>query len=82
MKRSTMLEAWTGYRRKVIPISAGPAQVTETRRAFYAGAQALMGEIMAGLDPGPDATASDLEFLADISRELEVFGRDVLEGRA
>lgn len=36
---------WQSYRQKVIPPNAGPTQLTETRRAFYAGAFAAVDRV-------------------------------------
>jgi hypothetical protein len=72
MKR-IILEGWNGYRRDVLPPTAGPVQLDETRRAFYAGVGWLYGSIMRLLEPGQDATANDVQLLADINRELGDF---------
>jgi hypothetical protein len=37
---------WNDYYKLVVPVNAGPTQLIETRRAFYAGAIALMNVIM------------------------------------
>jgi len=34
-------DAWKRYREQIIPATAGPVQVEETRRGFYAGAWAV-----------------------------------------
>lgn len=41
-----LAKEWDDYERRVLPIAAGEAQRTEMRRAFYAGAQAMMGVVM------------------------------------
>ena len=83
MRRAqTVRDAWSDYRRKVMAASAPADQIRETRRAFYAGAEVLLCQILAGLDPGPDTTESDMEYLVALHNELLQFARDVQEGRA
>jgi hypothetical protein len=38
-----LLEQWNSYSQAVMPRDASAVQIQECRRAFYAGAQALMG---------------------------------------
>lgn len=38
-----MTEYWEDYRQHVVDRGAGPVQLFETRKAFYAGAIALLG---------------------------------------
>jgi hypothetical protein len=40
---SVLSQAWLSYELQVLPANAPKTQRVETRRAFYAGAQALMG---------------------------------------
>lgn len=42
MTKMSMAEVWDSYRAEVIDPRAGPAQITETRRAFYSGAWAML----------------------------------------
>ena len=48
------------YRREVIPVDAPQVQIDECRKAFYAGAWALMDVIINGLSPDKDPTAADI----------------------
>jgi hypothetical protein len=82
MMRATVHDAWASYRAIVIPTDAGHAQVKECRRAFYAGAEMLLVEIMRGLSPGPDSTQSDEDYLGGLHQELLQFAADVKSGRA
>lgn len=43
MKRLLMAEIFDDYRRNVIPADAKAVQITECKRAFYAGAVAVIG---------------------------------------
>jgi hypothetical protein len=73
-----LIEAnWIGYRALVVPRGAGPVQVEECRRAFFAGAQALFASIMTVLDPGAEPTETDLKRMDAISDELRAFAASV-----
>jgi len=61
-------------------VSPDSTQFWETRRAFYAGAQAMLG-ITATLDESvPDEVGAAI--LEGLAQELEKFGEDVAEGKA
>lgn len=45
-----MQNQWDSYHSRVVPETAGPVQVLETKKAFYAGAIALLS-LMKTLDP-------------------------------
>ncbi len=79
-----MIEAaWKDYEAKVVPADAPPIQRQESRRAFYAGAQALMGEILGRFNSIADeVTQADIQFMDALNAELEGFKQAVLEGRA
>jgi hypothetical protein len=68
---------WVGYRAMVVPRGAGPVQVEECRRAFFAGAQALFASIMTILDPGAEPTDADLKRMDAINDELRAFAASV-----
>ncbi len=76
----SMQEAWHDYRTKVVPPTASPVQVIECRRAFYAGAGALMGEVCAMLSPGPGCTREDEDQMKQLFQEMQAFARSVKEG--
>jgi hypothetical protein len=78
----TVEQAWGDYRLLVVPKTAGPAQIKELRRAFYAGAESLMVQILNGLSPGADCTPSDEDYLTALQAELLAFARDVKKGLA
>lgn len=67
--------AWDSYRR-VIPADAPRVQLVETRRAFYAGAQAFMSACAAAPDNGEDRVINGL------CAELRQFVDDVTNGKA
>lgn len=39
----TVKESWDGYLHNVVPKTAGPVQIMESRSAFYAGALVVLG---------------------------------------
>jgi hypothetical protein len=48
---------WRNYRNRVIPKSAPEIQILESRRAFYAGASAMLAAVVqAACDPGDEPT--------------------------
>lgn len=69
-----LIEAgWLSYRYKVIPRGAGPVQIEESRRCFFAGAQHLFGSIATFLDGGDEPTENDLRRMDQIDAELRAF---------
>jgi hypothetical protein len=75
-------QAWLSYLAAVLPPNAPSAQVIETRRAFYAGAQALMTGILGALDPGIEPTEQDIEIMTGVQAELKTFCDQVRSGVA
>jgi len=71
--------AWNSYRTQLLQ-GADSVQLTETRRAFYAGSAAFFSEIGAAFDgPGPGTAEEELKLLA-LLRELADFRELVLTG--
>jgi hypothetical protein len=64
---------WLSYLAVVIPADAGDVQVSESRLAFFAGAQHLFSSIMNILDPGTEPTEQDLRRMDRINNELDEF---------
>lgn len=79
---STIAAQWASYRSACIPATAGETQVRESRRAFYAGAQALQVILLAGVSDEADMTDSDERLMQSIDAELTQFGADVKARRA
>ena len=75
-------QAWLSYSDNVIPKGAPAVQLQETRRAFYAGAQALFQTLLNILDPGTEETERDLETMNFIDAELKRFVAKVKVGLA
>ncbi len=76
-RRLRIAEKFASYRRDVIPNNAPPVQIEECRRAFFAGAVALYGLMMAGLSSAPGVTQDDMSFMADVDAELRAFPKSV-----
>jgi hypothetical protein len=80
MKR---LEAkWLSYRTVVIPKDAGELQVRESRRAFYAGAGALLETILGFLGSGDEPSEQELASMDQIANEIREFNEQVKRGAA
>lgn len=76
--RKMVAEAWATYRDKVLPRSAGRVQVDETRKAFYAGAFAVLSGLMGGMSESPDVEPQDLSLVNDLEAELQAFAASVV----
>ena len=62
---------WISYRKNVVPADAGPVQVVECRRAFYAGAVSMMRVLALAMDPDAEPTEKDMRTMAEIMQELD-----------
>jgi hypothetical protein len=81
-RRLLMAEQWDGFSRKVMPADAPQVQRQEMRRAFYAGAQAILHGVIAAFAPESEPTVEDLQIMADLDNELSAFAELVKAGRA
>lgn len=71
---------WDSFLEKVVPKNAHITQVTETRKAFYAGAGALFYELLSvsSLEKGSiEPTEADLQKMSDIEVELQEFLEEI-----
>lgn len=77
----TVKAEWEEYARLVLPADAPPVQITETRRAFYAGAWSML---MQSSELGDDSVSEEQGVIALEwwRREIEAFHRAVQDGRA
>jgi hypothetical protein len=82
MKRQLMAEQWDQFARAVLPPGTSPVQRQEMRRAFYAGAQAILFKVIAVFAPDSEPTDGDLQIMQDVHEELQNFNKAVKEGRA
>jgi len=78
----SVAQAWDDYRALIVPKNAGPTQVQECRRAFYAGAESLFALIGQKLSDTQEVRDSDVAHLAALNDELLAFAHDVTKGRA
>lgn len=77
---ATIRDGWLSYRRDIIPANAPAVQVQECRRAFYAGAHALLCIVTSlGDDSVPEDAGVDV--LAALHSESQKFADDVKAGR-
>jgi hypothetical protein len=53
--------------------NASPAQISDMRTAFFAGAHHVFSSIMTTLDEGAEPTAADLKHVEMIHKELDKF---------
>jgi hypothetical protein len=82
MKRQLMGEQWDEFARKILPPNCPNTQRIEMRRAFYAGAQAILFRVIVAFAPEAEPTAADLQVMDDLDQELQDFGKMIQEGRA
>lgn len=76
MKKNRIEKGFRDYRRKVMPINAGPRQVVETRRAFFAGIAWFAGYV-SDLDDDEQKTVVN-----ELGLELKSFSDSVEGGKA
>jgi hypothetical protein len=69
-----MRHEWDKYRADVVPNDAGVNQVQQTQDAFYGGALALYELVMESLDPSPNPTEQDCDFISRLKGELMEYG--------
>lgn len=81
MTDMTIQAMWVSYMDEVIPKGASPVQIQECKRAFVAGAKAVLGIVVA---IGEDDVSEEqgVEILEGLQGECRAFVADVLEGRA
>lgn len=81
-QRAEVLKSlWLTYK-AILPNTAGATQIIETRRAFYAGADALFRSLLVSLDEDHEPTEADLMKMDDIDAELRQFAVDIRNGVA
>lgn len=74
-----LIEAeWTGYRMAAVPDKAGAVQLQESRRAFYAGAVAMLTLMVESARRNEDVH----ELISKLDTEIRDFGERVKKGWA
>jgi hypothetical protein len=69
----TLAAAWAAFDGLVFD----DAEKVAVRRVFYAGAQPILGILLAGLDPTVEVTEREVDRVEALSSELRRFGEDV-----
>jgi hypothetical protein len=66
-------DAWDSYEKRVLPRTASLVQITETKRAFYAGAMTVFLGLIANISESDDDTVAteDLAVLDGLKAELD-----------
>ena len=77
-----MAEQWNEFVIKVMSSDAPAIQKQEMRRAFYAGAQAILFKVIDSFAPESEPTEVDLQLMQDVHDELQDFAKLVASGRA
>lgn len=82
-RRRLLVDEWDSYRRNVMPAAVSSTQLLETRRAFYAGARALLTLLTAGVEAsdGPPS-ADELTYAETLEHELTFFMQLIQRGQA
>lgn len=81
-KRKTMRMEWESYRERIVPAGAGPTQVVETERAFYAGAIAYRYLYRSRLDMGTaDCSEEEARACQRLDEELNDYVETVQKSR-
>lgn len=66
----TLVDEWESRQNEVLPHDAPDIQVTETKRAFYAGARSLLHLMQIA---GSKRHIEAMEFIESVNRELNEF---------
>lgn len=74
-------EEWKSYRQQVIPPTASDVQVTESKRAFYAGANSLFRLLQRTVSVGDEVSSADMRAMESIDREFKEFYLRIEEGK-
>lgn len=81
VKKFEPLDAqWKQYLEMVVPTNAHESQVIETRRAFHAGATAML-RILRRVGEPDISEGEGMKWLVDIAHEIADFAEAVKDGR-
>jgi hypothetical protein len=75
-------EQWKQFSQQLHLEESPATQRTEMRRAFYAGAQAILFRVIQVLAPESEPTEADLQIMKDLEQELLAFFMLVKAGLA
>jgi len=82
MNKGLLESQWQEYRSKVISKRAPEVQVTESKRAFFAGAWAFYAVLMNNVGPEPQETREDLSLMEGLHTEMVAFAEACKAGKA
>lgn len=68
---------WLSYERDVIPREAGSIQRIESKRAFFAGAASILGDLAEAISGEDTAIKEDEKIMLEVQQELENFIKTV-----
>jgi hypothetical protein len=77
----SMAENWKRFAEMVLPADAPDIQRSEMRKAFYAGATAILGIMEELTDECTEPTDRDMEMVEAVHRELQDFAAAVGAGQ-
>lgn len=77
-----MAQQWDQFARAILPAGVSQVQRQEMRRAFYAGAQAILFRVIQAFAPETEPTDADVQIMKDLNQELSDFADLVKQGRA
>lgn len=80
-KKSIAAE-WAEFSARLYPPGTSTVQLTECRRAFYAGVTSLYFMLLTQVSPGDEVTEADEDMLKGVNAELEQYANDLEAGRA
>ena len=76
-------EKWEEFYRRILqPIGPSPIQIRETRRAFYAGVDAVFTEVLNRMSMDGEPTKEDIALLDGITKDLKRFQKALRKGEA
>lgn len=81
MSKLTLASKWDAFQTLVVPASAGPVQRQEMRRAFYAGAEAVL-QLMWGIGDKNVSEEQGMETISSWHEECQNFADAVRTGKA
>ena len=72
----TLAAGWEDFRRRVLPADAGAVQISEMRKAFYAGAAVMYDQMVLG--PVAMSDEQTERHLQALHEELQEFAAEML----
>jgi hypothetical protein len=78
---TTIAAQWRSYRNEVMPANAGPTQLQETRRAFYAAAHSVL-QVMLHVVAAEEDDEVGVQILQAMHDECQAFSQSIARGEA